>query len=319
MTKPSSNEIVIAYQINPEFERLVAPRLPDNVRLVGLTGENKWDIPDEATILVPGHPGGGGIPSTPIDGWPRNIAWLQTQSTGIDNYPKWLFEGPVVSCARGMYAVPIAEFVLASMLAVEKHFPEIWATDRSQWKPVKHGSLNGKTLGILGFGGIGEAIAERALPFGMKVLATRRSQAPSAIPGVTLTDFDRTIAEADHLVLAVPLTPETDRMIDATALAKVKPGVHIINIARGGVIDQDALLAALDDNRVGFASLDVTTPEPLPDGHPLYTHPRVNISPHVSAGGWIDYQVFADFFLDNLNRFLAGEPPVGLVKPENGY
>jgi phosphoglycerate dehydrogenase-like enzyme len=108
-------------------------------------------------------------------------------------------------------------------------------------------------------------------------------------------------------------------MIDAAALAKVKPGVHIINIARGAVIDQDALLTALDDNRVGFASLDVTTPEPLPDGHPLYAHPRVNISPHVSAGGWIDYQVFADFFLDNLNRFLAGEPLAGLVKPENGY
>lgn len=288
--------------------------------MVGLPRESRWDIPPEATILVvtytqsPGAP----VPQTPIGGWSR-IAWVQTQSTGVDNYPKWLFEGPMVSCARGLQGIPISEFVLTSMLAVEKRVPEIWVTDRSQWKPVRQGSLHGKTLGLLGFGGIGAAIAERALAFGMTVLAHRRTGKPSAIQGVTLADFDRTITEADHLVLALPLTPETHNLIDAKVLARVKQGVHIVNIARGEIVDQEALLAALNENRAGFASLDVTTPEPLPEGHPLYTHPRVHISPHISAGGSANHEGFADFFIRNLNRFLDGQPLEGLVLPELGY
>jgi phosphoglycerate dehydrogenase-like enzyme len=192
-------------------------------------------------------------------------------------------------------------------------------TEAAVWRRQHLGSLHGKTLGLIGFGAIGAAIAERAVPFGMRVLAHRRSTEAPSVPGVALADLNRTLSEADHLVLALPLTPATRHILGAEALAQTKPGVHVVNIARGGVLDHDALLAALDDGRVGSASLDVTDPEPLPAGHRLYGHPNVNISPHLSAGGSADTQGFVTLFLDNLNRFLTGADLTGRVLPDRGY
>ena len=145
------------------------------------------------------------------------------------------------------------------------------------------GWLNTRTLGLVGLGGIGVAIAERALPFGMQVRALRRRPEPSPLEGVEVVgSLEEVLPEADHLVLAAPATPRTRHLINSDTLALVKPGVHLVNIARGALVDQDALRDALDDGRVAMASLDTVDPEPLPEGHWLYSHPKVRLSAHVS-------------------------------------
>jgi hypothetical protein len=142
----------------------------------------------------------------------------------------------------------------------------------------------GSTVGIIGLGAIGQEVARRAVALGAHVVAVRRGSAGAVTPeGVTLlANVEEVVARADHIVIAVPATAQTHRMFNAQLLARTKPGAHLIN-ARGSVVDQEALLAALDGGRLDFATLDVTEPEPLPDGHRLYTHPRVLLTPHISA------------------------------------
>jgi phosphoglycerate dehydrogenase-like enzyme len=251
----------------------------------------------------------------------RRVPWIQLSGTGVDKVPAALFEGRTITCARGASAIPISEFVLGAMLAFEKRFPEIWL-DRppEHWNFARLGGLSGRTVGIVGLGGIGAAIAQRALPFGMRVVALRRTGAASPVHGVELvTELAPLLEQADHLVLAVPLTPRTERILDAGAFARVKPGVHLVNIARGRLVDQDALRAALDDDRVAMATLDTVDPEPLPAGHWLYAHPKVRVSAHVSWASHAGFESTVDLFLDNLRRRIAGEPLQDIVDPQEGY
>jgi phosphoglycerate dehydrogenase-like enzyme len=251
----------------------------------------------------------------------RRVPWIQLSGTGVDKVPPELFDGRVVTCARGASAVPISEFVLGAMLAFEKRFPEIWLAEPPEhWNFDRLGGLSGRTLGVVGLGGIGAAIAERALPFGMRVVALRRTGTASPVAGVELvSELDSVLAVADHLVLAVPLTARTERMLDAEALAKVKPGVHLVNIARGRLVDQDALRVALDDDRVAMATLDTVDPEPLPEGHWLYAHPKVRVSAHVSWASNAGLDTTVDLFVANLRRRIAGEPLRDVVDPAEGY
>src|SRR5206468_3524002 len=152
-----------------------------------------------------------------------------------------------------------------------------------RWGRMTLGTLHGRTLGLVGLGGIGAAVAERALPFGMRVRACRRTAAPAPIPGVDVVgSLAELVASSDHVVLAAPSTPATRHLFDREVFAAMKPGAHLVNVARGALVEQDALRAALDDGRVAMASLDAVEPEPLPEGHWMYGHPRVRLSPHVS-------------------------------------
>jgi phosphoglycerate dehydrogenase-like enzyme len=180
--------------------------------------------------------------------------------------------------------------------------------------------LNTRTLGLVGLGGIGLATAERALPFGMKVRALRRRPEPSPLEGVEMVgSFDELLSAADHLVLAAPATPRTRHLINAETLALVKPGVHLVNIARGALVDQDALRVALDDGRVAMATLDTVDPEPLPEGHWLYSHPKVRLSAHVSWASPAGMARTLEIFLDNLRRYAAGEQVLHVVDADEGY
>jgi len=134
-----------------------------------------------------------------------------------------------------------------------------------------------------------------------------------------LASLDELLGRADHLLIALPATARTRRLVGADALARVKPGVHLINIARGSIVDQDALRVALDDGRVARASLDTVEPEPLPPGHWLFTHPRVRLSAHVSWGMPGAFDRFVDSFAANLARYVADEPLEGTVDLEEGY
>ena len=163
---------------------------------------------------------------------------------------------------------------------------------------------------IIGLGGIGTEVARRARAFGARVIASRRSPSADAPTDLTVTP-DRvldTVGQADVIVLAAPATAATADLVDAGFLARVKPGCLLVNVARGSLVDEDALLAALDDGRVGVAVLDVFRTEPLPAGHPFWTHPSVRITPHNAAGGRGRLGRQAELFAANLDRFLSGAP-----------
>jgi phosphoglycerate dehydrogenase-like enzyme len=251
------------------------------------------------------------------------VRWVQTSGTGVDKVPAAIFDGRVVTCARGASAYPISEWVMAAVLAWAKRMPQTWLHE-----PPKHwnfpkpplDSVAGSTLALVGLGGIGSAVAKRALAFDMRVRALRRTDAPSPVEGVEIMrSIGDLVSDADHLVIAAPATARTRHLIDADALSRVKPGIHIVNIARGALVDQDALRVALDDDRVAMATLDTVDPEPLPEGHWLYVHPKVRLSAHIS---WYEPQLqkaALDIFVDNIGRFRRGEPLREVVDPAEGY
>ncbi|MBW2271230.1 MAG: hypothetical protein JRH16_21980 [Deltaproteobacteria bacterium] len=273
----------------------------------GVTGEvlltQAWGAPNLAEVLA------------------RGVEWIHTYGTGVNQFPFAALSGQVLTCSRGASAVPISEWVLAVMLAFEKRLPDSWIHEAPEsWYMAELGGLSGRTLGLIGFGGIAQAVAKRALAFGMRVCALRRRKLPSPLPGVTLTlELEELLAHADHLVVAAPATPRTQKLLDAAAFAALKPGAHLVNIARGELIDQDALRAALDAGRVAVASLDTVTPEPLPEGHWLYSHPQVRLSPHVSWSMPGSFDGLIDPFIENLRRFRAGEELADRVDVKEGY
>src|SRR5882762_7654763 len=167
------------------------------------------------------------------------VRWVQVSGTGVDKVPRSIYDGRIVTCARGASAEPISEWVMAAVLAWAKRMPET-----ALHEPPRHwnfpwprlDAVAGSTLGLVGLGGIGTAIARRALAFDMRVRAMRRTDAPSPVDGVDMVrSIGELVSDADHLVIAAPATARTQHLIDADALRQVKPGIHIVNIARGAL------------------------------------------------------------------------------------
>jgi len=265
-------------------------------------------------------------------GWDAILAWLdasgaswvQLSGTGVDNVAPAVFEqGRVVTCARGASAIPISEWVMAAILAWAKRFPETFLSEPPKYWNFPNPTLDrvaGSTIAIVGLGGIGAAVATRAQAFGMHVRALRRTDTPSPVPGVEIVhSLDELLPGAAHVVIAAPATARTQHLIDAAAFARMTPGVHLVNIARGSLVDQDALRVALDDGHVAMATLDTVDPEPLPEGHWLYAHPKVRMAAHVS---WYTPQLQAaavDILIENIGRRLEGRPLLHVVDPDEGY
>lgn len=254
----------------------------------------------------------------------RGVRWVHVMGVGVDQFPlDALNEEQTLTCSRGATAIPISEFVLASMLSFAKSMPDIWiheVPEKGWFSGVRLSGLHGRTVVIVGVGGIGTRVAELARAFDMEVIGVRRRDLPSPVEGMRIvTDLGDVIGEADHLVLAAPATPDTTHLLDTDTFAAVKPGLHLVNIARGSLVDQDALRDALDDGRVARASLDTVEPEPLPEGHWLFTHPKVRLSSHVSWAGPGSRSSMTDAFVANYHRFVAGEPLEGVVDRTAGY
>lgn len=303
------SQVIIASQLDEDFNEVIRERLAKihpEAQVIGVPVGVPSDLLPQANILLlrPINVRGYTAPDTPPPGWPYGAQWVHLVSSGIDFYPQWLFNGPPVTTSRGSAADNLAEFALAAIFAASKHLPDIWVKD-SQWNFTALRPLKGTTLGILGFGAIGERLAQKALALGIKVVALRQSQAPFSAGVEAANDIHDLFARADHLVVAAPLTESTRQLINRDVLGSAKPGLHLINIARGGLLDQEALLEALDNGQIGLASLDVTEPEPLPDGHRLYSHPRVRLSPHTSAISTNSKEEIAETFLANLERYVA--------------
>ena len=312
-----SQKLIVAHHFTPATGKLLSGHpLVGEVRAID--PERRWDLPLDADVIFALHAQSEAAKAAertlpPPPGWPGKVRLVQIASAGLDGYPDWLLDAPNVATGAGTSAGPIAEFVLAAMLAQAKRFPEIYLTDGAPWpssdtisaNPL--GTLEGKTLGLVGVGQIGARIARLAQAFGMTVLAARKSDAPMP-EGVERADLATLLARADHIALAAPAGPDTARLLNAETLAQTKRGVHIVNIARGSLIDTAALIAALESGQVAAASLDVTDPEPLPPGHPLWRAPNVHITPHIS---WSSAGTPARIFkrlLDNIARVAAGEP-----------
>ncbi len=285
-------------------------------------GAPPWEIPPEADVLVT-HQHLWARQAAPPPGWPFGLRFIQILTTGVELLPRWVLDGPIVACGRGIPAAPIAEFVLLSILAHEKNFEAIRIRAAQDWKPQWNekplGTLGGKVLGLAGYGALGRAIAARAEPFGMRILALRRGGGAVDPPAEPAPDFPSLVAEADHLVLVLPLTAETRHILDAAALARAKPSLHVVNVARGALVDDTALLAALDEGRIAAASLDVTEPEPLPEGHPFYAHPKVRLTPHISWSDATSAERLMGKVLANLDHYVRGEPIEDIVDPVRGY
>jgi phosphoglycerate dehydrogenase-like enzyme len=309
-----SRRIVIANQLGPVAGEMLRAHALQPV-VLDLPPERAWEIPEEAEALFVIFTRGKAASIPRPTGWPGQARWAQLASVGTDDYPAWIFELPHVTTMRGVNSPAIAEYVLATMLAHEKRIPALWVREAAAWpatgayRDVQLGTLSGKTLGILGAGAIARHVAPLAAAFGMSVVASRRDVSlPPPHPAVAIRSLDDMLAAADHLLLAAPLTESTRGHVNASFLSRVKRGAHLINVSRGGLIEEAALLAALDDGTLSGATLDVTEPEPLPAGHPLYTHPKVRVSPHIS---WnvpgVAEALFARF-LANLERYVEGRP-----------
>lgn len=253
----------------------------------------------------------------------RGVKWVHFVGTGINAFdvPR-LARGRIFTNSRGAAAVPISEWVVSALLLHEKRLSEIFIHAPPERWPVRTplGTLYGKQIALLGLGSIGTNVAQRVLPFGAEVRALRGSASPSPISGVRLVQrFEELIEGADHLVLAAPVTERTHHILNAETLRLAKPGLHVVNIARGELIDQDALRAALDAGQLSAATLDAVTPEPLPADHWLYQHPRVRLSPHISWSWPLAQATVATIFSDNLRRYLVGQPLQNVIDPARGY
>jgi len=259
------------------------------------------------------------------------LVWVQAMSAGVDRYvglPGIADNDKLVlTNLKGVHGPAIADHVFA-MLLQETRDLRFFAGEQAQARWTREGSgtrpvaLMDRTLLVVGLGGIGSEVAQRAHGFGMKVIATRRSETPSPewIEHVGKPEELATmLPRADVVVICVPLTKETEHLFDAKMLAQMKPGSLLVNIARGKVVDTSALIAALQEKRLGGACLDVTDPEPLPKESPLWAMKNVVITPHVASDAELTDERSWTVFKENLRRFSAGEKLENVVDKQAGY
>lgn len=313
--------LVVASQFDAASNARLAA-LPIQPTVIDAPRDRPWEAADRADVLLvlPAPIWRTALHMPRPAGWPGRLRWVFTASVGVDPYPEWLLDAPLVSCGRGVASEEIADYVMSAIYHREKDLEVVRARGPENWTPSSFGRVAGTTMGVIGLGAVGSAVARRALASGMRVTSFRRRALPSPVEGVELLgDIGEVVASADHILLALPATDATRLLVDASLLARARPTAHLINIARGSIVDQDALLAALDAGRLAYATLDVTDPEPLPPGHPLWTHPKVRLTPHISGNYLITRDVLLAKVIDNLQRFAAGEPPADIVDPRQGY
>lgn len=324
---------------------LDAPLRPESVdRLRSLSTDlDLLDVSADGTFTMDGL----ADPSVEIIVGPRapadltrvpGLRWLQVPSAGVDHLaadPPWR-KGVLVTNARGVYAIPIGEYVSGAILRINQPIAT-WAADQAarRWpedRPLA-AVVRGRTAVLVGYGSIGREVARQLAALGLRVIAVKprpdlRTDPSFRVPGTG--DPDGTIparivgvealaeaaGEADYLVLTLPLTPESRQIIDAAILAALPAAAWLINVSRGALVDDDALLQALASGRLAGAVLDVFGEEPLPADHPLWAAPNVTITPHVSGA---TLRFLDDLVVENVRRYLVGEPLLNPIDPGRGY
>lgn len=312
----------------------------------------EWSL-DEVTSPVSGRGDGGGLSQEAVAairgaeiyfglGLPRpllqaaveppsRLRWIHSGAAGVASllHPELAEHDIILTNSAGIHAAPIAETVLSMIL----HFARgldiaVRAQRQAQWNHAAYESVDGgvrevagTTIGIAGYGGIGRAVGLRARALGMRVLATRRTDEPADDVEILRGSdaLGELLERSDHVVLTVPSTPATRGMIGAAQLARMRPDAVLVNVARGNIIDEAALIAALRERRLRGAALDVFAAEPLPPDSPLWQLDNVLITPHVSATTTHYWEREADLMLDNLQRYLDGRPLRNVVDAHAGY
>ena len=263
----------------------------------------------------------------------RKLRWIHSTAAAVHTlmFPELIASDVLVTNARNVHGPVVAEHALALVLACAKRLPSaarfqaqrVWGQEQIWRDPVRPREIAGATLGILGFGAIGQSLAELAAPLGMRVLALREH--PENTPrnsGVEIlgpSGLARLLGESDFVALAAPVTPKTRHLINAERLAQMKPSAYLVNVSRGALVDEAALIEALNARRIAGAALDVAETEPLPSDSPLWCTENLFLTPHTA--GFTDrlwernYAIFAD----NLRRYLGGEPLLHQVDKAKGY
>lgn len=269
-----------------------------------------------------------GLDSAAFDGLlarAPELSWLHSPGAGVEGWPlaEIAARGITLTNAAGVYAIPIAEWVLTRMLEIVKRTEDVRAGQRERrWvTDLPVGELYGKTILLLGGGGIARQVIVRAAAFGMRILVANHSGRPVELAERTVAgdDWRTLLSEADFLVSTLPLTTETTDLVGADELSRLKPTAWVINVGRGGTIDQDALFAALADRRIAGAALDVFTTEPLPAESPAWSLDNLIISPHMSGDSDASQRRSLELFADNAIRFAANEPLLNVVDLTAGY
>ena len=262
----------------------------------------------------------------------KHLRWIHSTAAGVEGIlsPELVALDVTLTCSRGLHAQSMAEHALGVMLAFARQLHSSrdaqrerrWSQHEQWGASPGFADLAGATVGIVGFGHIGSAIGEKARALGMHVLAVRRTPAASPEPAHEQWGLDRLtelLERSDWVVLAAPHTRESARLIGAAELGRMKPGARLVNVGRGALVDQDALIAALRAGRIAGAGLDVVASEPVPADSPLWDMPQVILTPHVSGLGPRYWERASHVFAANLRRWLAGEPLHGVVNKHAGY
>ncbi len=264
-----------------------------------------WDVPD-AVLARAGR-----------------LRWVHSTAAGVDNLlPKLWGRDVLLTNSRGIHAIPVAEHVLACLLVFARNLHVALRHQlHRRWQPEPGGELWGATVGILGLGAIGQEVARRCRAFGARVVGLRRT--PSPVPEVEEVygpeELEAVLRASQYVVLALPLTPQTRRLIGARELGWMRPEAVLVNVGRGALVDEEALVEALRSGRIRGAALDVFETEPLPPTHPLWELPNVLVTPHVAGNSprYMDRAI--PLFCENLRRYLRGEELRNVVDPQRGY
>lgn len=268
-----------------------------------------WDVPE----VVWDTPGAQPKPVLEIV---PNLRWIQTTSAGVGPMIKRLGLADtdiIVTTASGIHAKPLAEFAFAVMLNWVKEFPRLREEQAAhRWERYSAGELDGRTLTVVGPGRIGREVGRLGKAFGMHTIAIGARVGADRAPGPEFDEIhDRAglhaaLGRSDFVVLSTPHTPDTENVIDAAAIAAMKPGIVLVNIARGIVIDEDSMIVALRSGQIAYAGLDVFRTEPLPSNSPLWDLPNVLVVPHSASTAWGENQRITDIFVRNIPLFLEG-------------
>lgn len=275
------------------------------------------DLAERTEILVSWRPG------SYLTGMPR-LRWVQAMTAGID---PWLaspaFRHDVtLTCARGSHRMSMPENILGALFHLTKPYTQIALEQReSRWTKRISGVLAGKTLGILGLGAIGQELARKATALEMRVIGTKRIPQPVAHVAEVYAqeDTDEVLAASDFVLLLLPLTADTENLMNAKRLSAMKTTAWLLNFARGALIVDEDLIAAVKSKTIAGAVLDVFREEPLPATHPFWKTEGILVLPHIGGGHPDRSRAVADIFADNARRYLAGEPLNAQVDRKRGY
>jgi phosphoglycerate dehydrogenase-like enzyme len=326
MTKP--NLLVVAPPDHYVLKNIEPLRDAANIS-IGADSATVERYGPEAEIIL--YSGLAGKTISFRDVWPhaKKVRWIHTLSAGLEKllFPE-LAESPVIiTNARGVFKDSLAEFVITGMLYFYKRVSRLVENQRAhRWDDFNVEWLRGKTMGVVGYGEIGQECARLAKALGVKIYATRRKPELSAGDPIVdrmfaATQLKEMLGQADVVLAAAPLTPETRHMIGDAEFQAMKPSAIVMNVGRGPVIDEAALIRALQEKRIAAAALDVFEHEPLPKEHPFWDMENVLISPHCADRtrdpDWLDLS--AQCFVENFHRYMSGSPLLNIVDKKAGY